>query len=204
MKVTYEHKPAMTFIGFSTSIRPEEGYQKCPEFWDREYAQKCARLWQTMQPETAVEKAILENGVGLFAICDEKEGSFEYWIAGLYKGGEVPEGLKLYTFPESEWAMFSAKGPLPGSLRELNTQVWQEWYPTEGQEYCGNGNAMLEVYSPGDYIFGDIDGVVIIPKDLIDTVLDRALALIEDENRVRSNLLRGDSLEKVYTEVGAI
>ena len=22
MKVTYEHKPAMTFIGFSTSIRP--------------------------------------------------------------------------------------------------------------------------------------------------------------------------------------
>lgn len=63
---------------------------------------------------------------------------------------------------------------------------------------------MLEVYSPGDYIFGDIDGVVIIPKDLIDTVLDRALALIEDENRVRSNLLRGDSLEKVYIEVGAI
>ena len=63
---------------------------------------------------------------------------------------------------------------------------------------------MLEVYSPGDYIFGDIDGVVTIPKDLIDTVLDRALALIEDENRVRSNLLRGDSLEKVYTEVGAI
>ena len=117
MKVTYEHKPAMTFIGFSTSIRPEEGYQKCPEFWDREYAQKYARLWQTMQPETAVEKAILENGVGLFAICDEKEGSFEYWI---YKGGEVPEGLMFYTFSESEWAMFSAKGPLPGSLQELN------------------------------------------------------------------------------------
>ena len=26
MNVTYEHKPTMTFIGFSTSIRPEEGY----------------------------------------------------------------------------------------------------------------------------------------------------------------------------------
>ena len=35
MNVTYEHRPAMTFIGFSTSIRPEEGKQKCPEFWDR-------------------------------------------------------------------------------------------------------------------------------------------------------------------------
>ena len=31
-----------------------------------------------MQPETPLEKAILENGVGLFAICDEKEDSFEY------------------------------------------------------------------------------------------------------------------------------
>ena len=133
MNVNYEHKPAMTFIGFSTSIRPEEGYRKCPEFWDREYTQKYARLWQTMQPETAVEAAILENGIGMFAICDEKDGSFEYWIAGLYRGGDVPEGLKLHAFPESEWAVFCAKGPLPGSLQALNTQVWQEWYPNEGQ-----------------------------------------------------------------------
>ena len=86
-----------------------------------------------MQPETAVEKAILENGVGLFAICDEKEGSVEYWIAGLYKGGEVPEGLKLYTFSESEWAMFSAKGPLPGSLQELNTKSGRSGIPPKGR-----------------------------------------------------------------------
>ena len=73
MNVTYAHKPAMTFIGFSTSIRPEEGYQKCPEFWDKAYGRKYTRLWQTMQPENALEQAILENGVGLFAICDEKK-----------------------------------------------------------------------------------------------------------------------------------
>ena len=30
MNITYEHKPAMTFIGYSTPIRPEEGYTKCP------------------------------------------------------------------------------------------------------------------------------------------------------------------------------
>lgn len=58
--------------------------------------------------------------------------------------------------------------------------------------------------NPGDYIFGDIDGVVVIPKDLIEQVLDRAFALIQDENRVRDGLLNGDSLEKVYTEIGAI
>ena len=163
MEVTYEHKPPMTFIGFSASIRPEEGYQKCPEFWDREYAQKYARLFETMQPETEVEKAILENGVGMFAICDEKEGFFEYWIAGLYRGGQVPEGLKLYTFPESDWAMFSAKGALPKSLQDLNTQVWQEWYPGEGQKYMGNGNAMLEVYSAGDMRSPDYECGIWVP-----------------------------------------
>ena len=58
--------------------------------------------------------------------------------------------------------------------------------------------------NPGDYIFGDCDGVVIIPKELIEEVLDRAFALIKDEDRVRDGLLSGDSLEKVYTEIGAI
>ena len=163
MNVTYEHKPAMTFIGFSTTIRPEEGYQKCPEFWDQAYARRFARLWQTMQPETPLEQAILDNGVGLFAICDEGANAFEYWISGLYRGGQVPEGLKLYTFPESRWAVFSTKGPLPGSLQSLNTQVWQEWYPTEGQHYMGNGSAMLEVYSPGDMQSPDYECGIWVP-----------------------------------------
>ena len=163
MNVKYEFKSAMIFIGFSTSISPKDGYIKCPEFWDKEYSQKYARLWQTMKPETQDEKAILENGVGMFAICDEKDGFFEYWIAGLYKGGEVPDGFKLYTFPESEWAMFSTKGPLPNSLQELNTKVWQEWYPNEGQKHMGNGKAMLEVYSAGNMQSTDYECGIWVP-----------------------------------------
>ena len=73
MNVKYEKKPEMTFIGYHTEIRPEEGYQKCPEFWDKEFAAKYARLWQTMKPETEIEKAILENEIGMFAICSESE-----------------------------------------------------------------------------------------------------------------------------------
>ena len=150
MKFQYEHKPAMTLIGFSTMIRSNEGYVKCPEFWDKAYSQKYARLFTTLKPETPIEKAILENSIGMFAICDAKADGFAYWIAGLYQGGEVPEGLKTHTFPEGDWAMFSAKGPLPGSLQALNTYIWQEWYPREGRQYMANGNAMLEVYTPGD------------------------------------------------------
>ena len=109
-----------------------------------EYSRKYARLWQTGRPETPVEQALLENRIGRFAICEQKADCFEYWIAGLYRGGAVPEGLKLYRFPESDWAVFSARGPLPGSLQALNTCIWQTWYPAEGQQVVGNGAAALQ------------------------------------------------------------
>ena len=150
MNVNYEKKPAMTFIGYHTEIRPDEGYQKCPEFWDKEFAAKYAKLWQTMQPETPVEAAILENGIGMYAICADSTEAFQSWIAGLYQGGDVPEGLELFTFPESWWAVFAAKGSMPASLQTLNTAVWQEWFPNEGQKYQANGNATLEAYSAGN------------------------------------------------------
>ena len=57
---------------------------------------------------------------------------------------------------------------------------------------------------PGDLIFGDIDGVVIIPKEIADEVFEAALATIKKEDQVREGLINGDSLEKVYGEIGAI
>ena len=104
MNVTYEHKPAMTFIGYSTSIRPEEGYQECPKFWDKEYAQKYARLWQ-------------------------------------------------------------------------------EWYPKEGQKYRGNGNAMLEVYSPGDMQSPDYECGIWVPIRRQESGNAAILGSIESERR---------------------
>ena len=163
MNVIYEKKPAMTFIGFHTEIKPNEGYQKCPEFWDREYNEKYARLWQTMKPETPVEEAILANGIGMFAICADAETGFEYWIAGLYKGGDVPAGLELFTFPASNWAMFSTKGPIPASLQSLNTYVWQEWFPTEGKHLQANGRATLEVYSAANPKSPDYESGIWVP-----------------------------------------
>ena len=57
---------------------------------------------------------------------------------------------------------------------------------------------------PGDLIFGDIDGVAVIPKEIADEVLEKALETIKKEDKVREGLLNGDSLEKVYAVNGAI
>ena len=163
MNVTYEKKDALTFIGYHTEIAPDEGFRKCPEFWDRAYTRKYARLWQTMQPETPIEKALLAHGIGMFAICSCNGNGFTYWIAGLYQGGEVPEGLELYSLPASEWAVFTTKGPMPDSLQELITYVWQEWFPTEGMKRQADDMASLEVYSAGDPQSPDYESGIWVP-----------------------------------------
>lgn len=60
------------------------------------------------------------------------------------------------------------------------------------------------IINPGDYIFGDIDGVAVIPKDIAEEVLSRALETIEKENQVRDRLKNGSSLQQAYEEIGAI
>lgn len=58
--------------------------------------------------------------------------------------------------------------------------------------------------APGDYIFGDIDGVVVIPRGIVEEVLEKAFLTVKKEDDVRTGLQSGDSLEHVYSAVGAI
>ena len=162
MELKYEKKPALTFIGYSAEIKPNEGYIKCPEFWENEYTKKYAHLWQTGKPETPTEKAIFTNQIGMFALClMNPDESFEYAIAGIYQGGEVPEGMKLYSLPESEYAVFMERGPM--SFKTLNEAVWGGWYPTEGQKFEPNGMTTIEVYSAGNPMSDDYEYGMWIP-----------------------------------------
>ena len=52
----------------------------------------------------------------------------------------------------------------------------------------------------GDFILGDIDGVVVIPQDISQEVIDKALHKVEGENIVRDELRQGVSLKEVYQE----
>ncbi len=163
MNITFEKKDTMTFIGYHTEIHPGEGYRKCPEFWNKEYAVKYARLLRTMEPQNDVERAILENRIGMYAVCDDSGKMLTYWIAGLYQGGSVPEGLELCSFPAGEWAVFTEKGPIPEALQALNTAVWRDWFPKEGQKYQADGTSMLEVYSDGDMRSPDYEFSLWVP-----------------------------------------
>ena len=56
--------------------------------------------------------------------------------------------------------------------------------------------------APGDYVFGDEDGVVVIPATLIGEVLERAEAISIKENRIRAEISPARSLSELYVEYG--
>ena len=54
------------------------------------------------------------------------------------------------------------------------------------------------VINPGEIIFGDIDGVVVIPMNLSLEVINKAYEKVQKENTVRSELLKGMSLKEAW------
>lgn len=51
---------------------------------------------------------------------------------------------------------------------------------------------------PGDIVFGDIDGVVVIPRDRLKDVADQADALGKEEAAARERILAGEKLQAVW------
>jgi regulator of RNase E activity RraA len=58
--------------------------------------------------------------------------------------------------------------------------------------------------APGDLVFGDPDGVVVIPRAVETEVLERAWAKVDGENTTRDALRAGTSLAEVYGRFGVL
>jgi regulator of RNase E activity RraA len=60
------------------------------------------------------------------------------------------------------------------------------------------------VVRPGDFVFGDIDGVVVIPQDMTMDVLTAAEDIFEREGSMREELRRGVSVTDAYAKYGSL
>ena len=60
------------------------------------------------------------------------------------------------------------------------------------------------IVQPRDIIFGDLDGVIVIPQNTEQQVITWALNKVHSENKTREALLQGYSLRDVYDEYGVL
>ncbi|MBR3311174.1 MAG: AraC family transcriptional regulator [Solobacterium sp.] len=130
-------------IGFQKVFDNETAYAEIPGYWDEICDKYVYSVYAGNAPENPCEQAVVDNCIGEYGICidDIGNGKFRYLIAGKYSGGEVPEGMVVYEFPRSEWAVFNCIGPIPEALQSVNTRIFKEWLPGNPEyELCGNAN----------------------------------------------------------------
>ena len=73
------------------------------------------------------------------------------------------------------------------------------WRPVQ----CGRPIVFHSVeVRPGDLILGDIDGVVVVPRPLVEEVLLAAEACYRDERSMKEELRAGKSMEEVFAKYG--
>jgi regulator of RNase E activity RraA len=54
------------------------------------------------------------------------------------------------------------------------------------------------VVEPGDLLFGDLDGVVVVPRGVEADVIDAALGKVRGENKVRETILGGMGTREAF------
>ena len=58
--------------------------------------------------------------------------------------------------------------------------------------------------NPGDIVFGDFDGIIVIPIDILPDVVTEAAEKVESENLTRDMLREGHLLREVYDKYGVL
>jgi 4-hydroxy-4-methyl-2-oxoglutarate aldolase len=57
---------------------------------------------------------------------------------------------------------------------------------------------------PGSWVFGDMDGVLVIPEDVVEEVLTKAEEAKEVEDKVRAEIRRGMPVKDVEAKYGRL
>jgi regulator of RNase E activity RraA len=57
---------------------------------------------------------------------------------------------------------------------------------------------------PGDLVVADLDGVVVVPGDKIEEVVEKALDVVDRESKTRDELKKGMGLYDVYKKYGTV
>ncbi len=143
MDYKIERKEAFKVIANESTFSYENAKEEVPKFWQEHMS-------------TGKNNIVC----GEFGISIDKKMSgeeFDYLIADLYKGQEVPNGFVVKEIPSYEWAVFPCRGPMPVVLQDTMTRIFTEWLPSIEDYELATG-CSIEKY----------DDITKYPKGLLD------------------------------------
>lgn len=94
-------------------------------------------------------------------------------------------------------------------LLEIGFQTWRightpndivgRWLPTSTGEPIQIADVRIE---QGDYLLGDRDGMVRIPRAIVEEVTEKSVIAMQTENKVRSAIMAGTDPQDAYLKYG--
>ena len=73
------------------------------------------------------------------------------------------------------------------------------WLPTATEIPIQIGDVRIE---PGDYLLGDRDGMVRVPRAVVEEVTDKSIEAMQTENKVRTAIMQGIDPQEAYLKYG--
>jgi len=180
------------------SVVPEEVERKVAE-WERE---------GKMHPQKLMMRTVAEQPPGS-VLCFDCGGdmqpaqfgemscqlAYAHGCRGMLIAGNCRDTQYVLKMPDFPMFTFGTRPNAFGGwlIEEVNKPIFLPGHLTH----------YVKV-NPGDYIFGDNDGVQLIPKHLVDEVLLRVEDIFDKENAEREMLAAGMPIDEVYRQFGVL
>jgi len=169
-------------IGMAKEIAFCKGEEECPKFWG-EYMERIVKpVYMEHKAPNAFQQAAIDNEVGEFALCTCdipnhncmtcsevnftacNKKTFTYVIGGRYKGGDVPEGMKLYPIHNGRWLKIYFEGGMQ-AFQQQYQQFFKEWLPKHSEYRCASNAQFMEWYNGTDIQSPDYQCGVLMPLE---------------------------------------
>ena len=169
-------------IGMAREIAFCKGHEDCPKFWG-EYVERIIKpvVLEKKTPD-AFQQAALENGVGEYGLCTCNipehncatcaevnfgtcsSKTFTYVIGGIYKGGHVPEGMRLFPIHSGKWLKVHFEGGMK-AFQQQHVMFFKEWLPQHPEFRCMNNASIMEWYKGTDIQSPDYECGIMLPLE---------------------------------------
>jgi 4-hydroxy-4-methyl-2-oxoglutarate aldolase len=143
----------------------------------------------------ALHNAVLAAPAGSVLVADMQGAAHGHWgeilafaaqhrgIAGLIIDGGVRDSDEMAAM---DFPVFSRSVTVVGTVKE---------YPGDLRSPVRIGGIVVH---PGDLIVGDADGVIVLPRDAADDVIERADQRVADERRILGEIRNGRTTLDLY------
>jgi regulator of RNase E activity RraA len=165
-------------------------------------------------PVFAVDDGEKPYEVEIALVDDLRQGDVAVFACGGPTERIAPWGELLSTAARQRGAVGCVTDGLVRDVRQIRSMSFPVFHGGIGPlDSRGRGKMILRdvpvecggvLIRPGDLVFGDVDGVVVLPSEIAADAIAQALEKITGENKTREELANGLKLGEVYAKYGVL